>query len=141
MMATSMPSVTEIQPTPPSSVSNASPKSLANRQSLPDKNVTSDSIEDAYVNFILYCNPGVPLETDANALKEAFRVPPKSDGNAFSTYVLFELIKKLNTKELKTWADLAMKLGVTPPDTGQSSQKIQQYAVRLKVGDHIQLPC
>lgn len=131
-MATSMPSMTEIQPTPPSSVSNASPKSLANRQSLPDKNVTSDSIEDAYVNFILYCNPGVPLETDANALKEAFRVPPKSDGNAFSTYILFELIKKLNTKELKTWADLAMKLGVTPPDTGQSSQKIQQYAVRLK---------
>lgn len=135
MIVTSVPVMTEIHPTPPSSASNASPKSLANsvsRHSLPDKNVTSESIENAYVAFILYCNPAVPVETDTTALREGFRVPPRSDGKAFSTFTLFELIRMLNTKELKTWADLAMKLGVTPPDTGQSSQKIQQYAVRLK---------
>ncbi|KAM0815224.1 putative ARS binding protein 2-domain-containing protein [Seiridium cardinale] len=129
-----MPAMTGIQHTPPPSADNVSPKPLRPRPNLPEKSVTSTSIEDAYINFILYCNPAVPLETDTGALGEAFRVPPKSDGKAFSTFTLFELIKKLHTKELKTWADLAVNLGVTPPDTqkGQSSQKIQQYAVRLK---------
>ncbi|KAI1099095.1 ARS binding protein 2-domain-containing protein [Jackrogersella minutella] len=104
------------------------------RPTLPQKVVTSSSIDDAYVSFILYCNPAVPLETDTFALKEAFRNPPKSEGKSFSTFSLFELIKKLHSKELKTWAELALKLGVEPPDhdKGQSSQKIQQYAVRLK---------
>ena len=105
---------------------------------LPDRAVTAASIEDAFVSFILYCNPGVPPETDSAALREAFRTPPKSGGKSFSTFTLFELIQKLETKELKTWAELALRLGVEPPDQekGQSSQKIQQYAVRLKVCMH-----
>ncbi|KAK3314783.1 ARS binding protein 2-domain-containing protein [Apodospora peruviana] len=104
------------------------------RPPLPDRQVTSNSIEEAYVTFILHCNPAVPLETDSAALREAFRTPPKSGGKSFSTFTLFQLIKQLETKELKTWAELALKLGVEPPDQekGQSSQKIQQYAVRLK---------
>ncbi|OLN92181.1 ARS-binding protein 2 [Colletotrichum chlorophyti] len=101
---------------------------------LPDRNVTAETIEDAYVQFVLYCNPAIPPETDAAALREAFRVPPKSGGKSFSTFTLFQLIRRLETKEIKTWAELALKLGVEPPDQGkgQSSQKIQQYAVRLK---------
>jgi hypothetical protein len=97
--------------------------------------VNAASIDDAYVSFIFYCNPGVPIDTDSAALREAFRTPPKSGGKTFSTYTLFELIRKLETKELKTWAELALKLGVEPPDQekGESTQKIQQYAVRLKV--------
>jgi hypothetical protein len=53
----------------------------------------------------------------------------------FSTFTLFELIQKLELKEIKTWAQLAIVLGVEPPalDKGQSAQKVQQYAVRLKV--------
>ncbi|KAI1780271.1 ARS binding protein 2-domain-containing protein [Hypoxylon cercidicola] len=120
----------------PSPSKNETPRSSVGlvRPTLPQKGVTSASIEDAYVSFILYCNPAVPLETDTSALKEAFRTPPKSEGKSFSTFTLFELIKKLHAKELKTWAELALKLGVEPPDhdKGQSSQKIQQYAVRLK---------
>lgn len=108
------------------------------RRALPDRSVDGTSIEDAFVAFILACNPGVPRETDTAALRDAFRTPPKSGGKSFSTFTLFELIKKLETKELKTWAELALKLGVEPPDQekGQSSQKIQQYAVRLKVWIH-----
>jgi hypothetical protein len=130
-----MQAMTSIHPTPPSSATNVSPRPTALRPTLPNKQVTTDTIEDAYVSFILYCNPAVSLETDTTALREAFRVPPKSDGKSFSTFTLFELIKQLEKKELKTWAELALKLGVTPPDQekGQSSQKIQQYAVRLKV--------
>lgn len=113
-------------------VFTASPTSM--RPALPDRNVDRDSIEDAYVAFILCCNPAVPLDADTTALREAFRNPPKSGGKSFSTFTLFELIRKLETKELKTWAELALRLGVEPPDQekGQSSQKIQQYAVRLK---------
>lgn len=86
------------------------------------------------MRFILHCNPAVPPETDTAALREAFQTPPKSGGKTFDTFTLFELIKRLEARELKTWAELALKLGVEPPDAdkGQSSQKIQQYAVRLK---------
>ncbi|KAL1867241.1 hypothetical protein Plec18167_008782 [Paecilomyces lecythidis] len=40
----------------------------------------------------------------------------------------------MDKKELKTWIQLATELGVEPPsaEKGQSSQKVQQYAVRLK---------
>ncbi|KAK7920983.1 ARS-binding protein 2 [Apiospora marii] len=121
-------------PTTPSTITIVSPRAVGTRPALPDKRVTETTIEDAYVNFILHCNPAVPLETDTGTLRESFRAPPKSDGKTFSTYTLYELISQLETKELKTWAELALRLGVTPPDQdkGQSSQKIQQYAVRLK---------
>ncbi|KAI0397144.1 hypothetical protein F5Y17DRAFT_12309 [Xylariaceae sp. FL0594] len=120
--------------TPTSSSDHATPKSPGIRPALPNRAVTSATIEDAYVNFILHCNPAVPLDVDTTALREAFRTPPKSEGKSFSTFALYELIVKLHQKEIKTWAELALKLGVEPPDheKGQSSQKIQQYAVRLK---------
>ncbi|KAI1813325.1 hypothetical protein GGS20DRAFT_486086 [Poronia punctata] len=120
--------------TPGSSTGNATPSSPGVRPMLPNRSVTSASIEDAYVSFILHCNPAVPLDVDTTALREAFRTPPKSEGKSFSTFTLYELIVKLHQKEIKTWAELALKLGVEPPDhdKGQSSQKIQQYAVRLK---------
>ncbi|CAJ2511034.1 Uu.00g066590.m01.CDS01 [Anthostomella pinea] len=104
------------------------------RPTLPHRGVTSETIDDAYVSFILYCNPAVPMDVDDAGLREAFRTPPKSEGKSFSTFTLFELIMKLHHKEIKTWAELALRLGVEPPDQdkGQSSQKIQQYAVRLK---------
>lgn len=132
-MAIAMPSTACPNPTPPSSVTNVSAEAIGTRRDLPDKEVTSATIEGAYIRFILYCNPAVPPETDTSALGEAFRIPPKSDGQTFSTFTLFTLIQQLHTQELKTWAGLAKKLGVTDPEAGQSSQKIQQYAVRLKV--------
>lgn len=102
---------------------------------LPDRTVTATTIEDAYVFFILACNPAVSPSTDTTALREAFRTPPRSDGKSFSIFTLYQLICQLEEREIKTWAELALKLGVEPPDQkkGQSSQKIQQYAVRLKV--------
>ncbi|KAI1178223.1 ARS binding protein 2-domain-containing protein [Nemania sp. FL0916] len=120
--------------TPTSSTGNTTPKSPGVRPMLPHRSVTDGTIEDAYVTFILHCNPGVPLDVDTTSLREAFRTPPKSEGKSFSTFTLFELIAKLHQKEIKTWAELALRLGVEPPDheKGQSSQKIQQYAVRLK---------
>ncbi|KAH8593669.1 ARS binding protein 2-domain-containing protein [Bisporella sp. PMI_857] len=82
----------------------------------------------------MYCNPTVALDTDTAELRKIFRLPPKSDGKTFNTFTLFELIRKLEYKEIKTWAQLAIDLGVEPPalDKGQSAQKVQQYAVRLK---------
>ncbi|KAI1110129.1 hypothetical protein F5Y14DRAFT_372291 [Nemania sp. NC0429] len=120
--------------TPTSSNGNTTPKSPGVRPMLPNRSVTSGTIEDAYVSFILHCNPAVPLDVDTTSLRESFRTPPKSEGKSFSTFSLFELIAKLHQKEIKTWAELALRLGVEPPDheKGQSSQKIQQYAVRLK---------
>lgn len=105
-------------------------------RTLPSQNVTDETFDDIYASFILYCNPSIPDDTDTQELRKAFRSPPKSDGKNFSTFALFELIRKLEMKEIKTWAQLAIDLGVEPPamDKGQSAQKVQQYAVRLKVG-------
>ena len=102
---------------------------------LPSREIDDDSIDDAYVQFILYCNPSIPESVDTSALKKGFRIPPKSDGKTFSPYTLFGLISRLETKDIKTWTQLVIELGVEPPDAAknQSSQKVQQYAVRLKV--------
>ena len=107
-------------------------------RSLPSTDIDNDSIDEAYVQFILYCNPSIPLVTDTTELKRGFRSMPKTDGKSFDTFALFLLIKKLEAKEIETWSQLVIELGVEPPDTtkNQSSQKVQQFAVRLKVFRH-----
>jgi len=121
------------------SISTLNAESPRNTRSLPSRTVTDHTFDDAYSGFILYCNPTIPLDTDTTELKKIFRAPPKSDGKNFSTFTLFELIRKLESKEIKTWAQLALDLGVEAPDLekGQSAQKVQQFAVRLKVSSKI----
>ncbi|KAA6409795.1 MAG: hypothetical protein FRX48_06407 [Lasallia pustulata] len=101
-------------------------------RALPSREVTESTVEDAFVSFILYCNPSVDLDISTIELRKGFRAPPRSDGKSFNTYNLFKLIKRLEEKELKTWTQLVIELGVEPPDQNQSTQKVQQYAVRLK---------
>ncbi|CAI7667382.1 unnamed protein product [Penicillium manginii] len=106
----------------------------AESRGLPSREITDETIDDAYVLFILYCNPNVPSSVDTLDLRRTFRCPPRSDGKNFSVFTLFELIRKFDNKELKTWIQLAIELGVEPPsmEKKQSTQKVQQYAVRLK---------
>lgn len=122
------------RPLPPPIITTTSQVGQS-RRALPDRNVTEATIEQAYVDFIFYCNPGVSADADDEPLREAFRSPPRSGGKSFDIFVLYQLIRELESKELKSWTELALKLGVEPPDQekGGSSQKIQQYAVRLKV--------
>nr|POE84615.1 ars-binding protein 2 [Quercus suber] len=103
-------------------------------RSLPSREVTADTISDAYLAFILYCNPHFPLNVKSDTLRNSFQSPPKSDNKDFEIFRLFELLTKLESKEIKTWGQLALDLGVEPPDIakGQSVQKVQQYSVRLK---------
>ncbi|KAJ5308477.1 ARS binding protein 2 [Penicillium atrosanguineum] len=110
------------------------PTDQAESRVLPSRDVTDETIDDTYVMFILYCNPNVPSSVDTSELRKTFRCPPRSDGKSFSVFRLFELIRRLDNKELKTWIQLAIELGVEPPsmEKKQSTQKVQQYAVRLK---------
>jgi hypothetical protein len=96
---------------------------------------SEEKLEEAYVKFVLYCNPAYPLDLDRTKLKEQFNSSPRSDGKSFSMWTLFDLIKKLEAEEIPSWKELALKLGVEPPDAakGQSTQKVQQWTVRLKV--------
>lgn len=107
----------------------------AELRSLPPRDISDATIDDAYVDFIFYCNPDISSSTDTTELRRIFRSPPRSEGKSFSIFTLWELIQKLDRKELKTWIQLAMELGVEPPsvEKKQSTQKVQQYAVRLKV--------
>lgn len=102
---------------------------------LPSTEINDNSIDDAYVQFILYCNPSIPIDVDTTELRKVLRTPPKSDGKSFSPFRLYELISRLEVNDIKTWTQLVIELGVEKPDVAknQSSQKVQQYAVRLKV--------
>lgn len=102
---------------------------------LPLREIDDNTIDDAYIQFIMYCNPSIPANVDTSELKKGFRAPPKSDGKTFSPFTLFGLISRLEAKDIKTWTQLVIELGVEQPDPtkNQSSQKVQQYAVRLKV--------
>ncbi|KAK7550431.1 ARS binding protein 2-domain-containing protein [Phyllosticta citricarpa] len=104
-------------------------------RALPDReSVTADNLDDAYAQFIVYCNPYLSPTIATTELKRIFKKPPMSDNKTFDLWKLYDLIGKLETGEIKTWIQLALDLGVEPPDTskGQSTQKVQQYAVRLK---------
>ncbi|KAI9699334.1 MAG: hypothetical protein M1836_002944 [Candelina mexicana] len=120
--------------TAPSHQKQLLPTYSASDRSLPPRDVTNETIDDSYVSFILACNPTVALSTDTTELRRGFRAPPRSDGKSFSTYTLLDLIRKFESKEIKTWTQLAIQLGVEPPiiEKNQSAQKVQQYAVRLK---------
>ena len=104
-------------------------------RTLPSTDVTDETLADAYAQFILYCNPFIPDHVDTTELKKGFRIPPRSDNKNFDTFVLFGLISRIEAKEIKNWTDLVVELGVELPDRtkNQSTQKLQQYAVRLKV--------
>ncbi|MBE7181445.1 MAG: hypothetical protein INR71_09600, partial [Terriglobus roseus] len=118
----------------PSQTRQALPSFVPPDRSLPPRDVTDDTIDDAYADFILYCNPVFPLATDTTELRKLFRQAPKSDGKSFSIWHLYELVRRYEEKEIKTWVELALELGVEKPalDKGQSTQKVQQYSVRLK---------
>ena len=120
----------------PAEERNSAAVHVTDERTLPSTDVNDENIDDAYAAFILYANPCYPLDSDTLELKRIFRNPPKSDGKDFSIYRLWELLQKFEHKEIKTWAQLALDLGVEPPSTerGGSTQKVQQYTVRLKVG-------
>ncbi|KAJ5787690.1 hypothetical protein N7457_002680 [Penicillium paradoxum] len=107
----------------------------ADSRVLPSRDITDETIDDAYVSFILYCNPNVPSSVDTSELRKTFRCLPRSDGKSFNIFTLYGLIRRrLQNEELKTWIQLAIELGVEPPclEKKQSTQKVQQYTVRLK---------
>ncbi|KAJ5542237.1 hypothetical protein N7535_004660, partial [Penicillium sp. DV-2018c] len=107
----------------------------AESRALPSRDITEETIDDAYVAFILYCNPNVPSSVDTSELRKTFRCLPRSDGKSFNIFTLYGLVRRrLLNEELKTWIQLAIELGVEPPcfEKKQSAQKVQQYTVRLK---------
>ena len=119
--------------------SQRSPEQISARpvpgdRSLPSPNVNEENVADAFAAFILYCNPAFAMSTDTTELKRLFHAPPRSDGKNFSTWNLLELLRKFEEKEIKTWSQLVLDLGVERPsmEKGQSAQKVQQYSVRLK---------
>ena len=103
-------------------------------RTLPPRTLTESNIEDAYVRMIMYANPAIPDDIDTADLRRMFQAPPRSDGKLFKVFNIWEKVQKLDKKLLKTWSEVVTELGVEPPsvEKGQSTQKIQQYAVRLK---------
>ncbi|KAI4735820.1 hypothetical protein E4T50_13662 [Aureobasidium sp. EXF-12298] len=110
------------------------PSAPLTQRALPSRDVSEETIVDSYVAFILYCNPYFPLDIDTSDLRRIFQTPPRSDGKDFSIFTLWGLVQRFDNKDIKTWTQLALELGVEPPsaERGGSVQKVQQYSVRLK---------
>lgn len=127
-------------PSPAKQLYQQAPSYIPQDRSLPDRNVTEDNLADAYLAFILYCNPCFPLSIDTKELRKSFCEPPRSEDKRFNVFQLYDLVKRYETgdKELDKWTVLVGQLGVKRPDLdkGQSSQKVSQYGVRLKVSLH-----
>ncbi|KAG8624178.1 hypothetical protein KVT40_009154 [Elsinoe batatas] len=123
-------------------VNFAIPRSEVGRE-LPGRDVTPENITDAYIHFILFCNPAYPDDIDTSALRELFHGPPSSNKKTFETWDIFVLVKRLNDFDgIRTWQQLALELGVDPgiAEDGAGSQRVPQYIVRLKKwmrGSHI----
>ena len=66
-------------------------------------------------------------------------MPPKSQGKEFSPWLVFQKVKQFYRREIPTWTEMVIQLGVDEPDVskGESSQKLTQYGVRLKAGSLI----
>ena len=111
------------------------PLYLNYQRTLPPTDVTNEDLDDRYLQFILYCNPSIPDAVDPTELKQGLRSPPRSDGKNYCPWVIYRLIARLESKEIKSWTSLVVEMGVELPDASrnQSTQKVQQYAVRLKV--------
>ncbi|KAE9991550.1 hypothetical protein EG327_011514 [Venturia inaequalis] len=109
---------------------------LPQDRSLPDRNVTEANIADAYIAFILYCNPCFPLSVDTTRLRKRFVELPASEGVRHNIFLLYNLIGRHEAKdpECETWTQMIKLLGVKEPNTEkkQSSQKVSQFCVRLK---------
>ena len=112
------------------------PSQEPSKRTLPPTDVTDENLDERYVQFILYCNPSISDAVDTTELRVGLRSPPRSDGKNYSPFVIFRLISRLEAKDIKSWTSLVVEMGVELPDASknQSTQKVQQYAVRLKVG-------
>ena len=103
------------------------------KRTLPSRSITESIIDDAYVQFILYCNPAVPITIKTGELRRAFRAIPRTEGKSFDIFALWLLVQKLYRGELRSWTQLVHELGVAPPSKDDSPQKVAQYVSRLKV--------
>ncbi|KAF4553964.1 putative ARS-binding protein [Elsinoe fawcettii] len=102
---------------------------------LPGREVNQDNITDAYVQFILFCNPAYPNDIDTAGLRDLFNKPPSSNQKSFEVFDIYVLFKRLNEFDgIRTWQQLALELGVEPGigEDGAGSQRVPQYIVRLK---------
>ncbi|PSK43625.1 hypothetical protein B9Z65_7139 [Elsinoe australis] len=102
---------------------------------LPNREVARETITDAYVQFVLFCNPAYPDDVDTTTLRETFNTPPTSNKKTFDTFDIYVLVKRmLEHDNIKTWQQLALELGVEPgtAEDGAGSQRVPQYIVRLK---------
>ncbi|WBW71541.1 may bind replication origins Abp2 [Schizosaccharomyces osmophilus] len=98
---------------------------------LPSKlDINADNITEKFCQFCLCCNPWY-AGADTRQLATAFNSIPKSEGQKFDIWVLFLLIRQYHQKVISSWSKLVGFLGVERKDE-QSTQKIQQYVVRLK---------
>lgn len=115
------------------------------RRALPSRDPTVASFDDDYFQFILYCNPDVPVPASFEdpltaELRCIIHNTPAHDNKTFAPYMLFSAINmryRRNNPDRSLgsqhwdWEQLAMDLDVLPADA--DAMTIRRWTQRVKV--------
>ncbi|EMT61628.1 ARS-binding protein 2 [Fusarium odoratissimum] len=129
------PSPAQTQPPPQPGASGAgSAAPPTTRPGLPDRSVSENTVEDAYVDFILFCNPAVPLSTDTAKLTTKLGVEPPDPNKEESAQKVAQygvrLKKWMNSMHVKAFFEYLMDIPNDywtriPTDSNPTSQPIR----------------
>ncbi|KAI8973355.1 ARS binding protein 2-domain-containing protein [Mycotypha africana] len=124
-------------------ITNTAPLSEVNHTTPPSKkpritgaNVTAENIVDGYIQFVLshdaaYINDGIESLVFA---KRKFQSVPKTGDITYTTWDIFQLVKKLHHQEIKNWSQLVGQLGLQDmAGRPQFAQRVKRWMHKYKI--------
>ncbi|ORY91124.1 ARS binding protein 2-domain-containing protein [Syncephalastrum racemosum] len=104
--------------------------------SITGETVTSENIEDGYLQFVLHHDPQYVGDNIENLLyvKRKFSSVPRTGDLSYTTWDVFVLVKKLHNQELKNWSQLVGQLGLSDmAGRPQFAQRVKRWMHKYKI--------
>ncbi|KAL0089192.1 ARS binding protein 2-domain-containing protein [Phycomyces blakesleeanus] len=100
------------------------------------KTVTSETLEDGYIQFVLRHDPdyiGDGIES-LMYVKRKFSSVPKTGHLSYTTWDVYMLVRKLHHQEIKNWSQLVGKLGLADmAGRPQFAQRVKRWMHKYKI--------
>ncbi|KAI7873516.1 ARS binding protein 2-domain-containing protein [Mucor mucedo] len=102
-------------------------------------NVSCDTIEDGYIQFVLEHDPNYISDGIESLMyaKRKFSSVPKTGDLSYTTWDIYQLVLKLHKKEIKNWSQLVGQLGlVDMAGRPQFAQRVKRWMHRYKIDSY-----
>ncbi|KAI9484852.1 ARS binding protein 2-domain-containing protein [Zychaea mexicana] len=100
------------------------------------QSVTKDNIEEGYVQFVLQHDPQSVNDSIESLMyvKRKFSSVPKTGDLSYTTWDVFNLVKKLHNQQIKNWSQLVGQLGLSDM-TGrpQFAQRVKRWMRKYRI--------